>query len=84
VNPAAANGWLYGNPYLVLIQAISIAAVALYAAAASYLILKLVAVTIGLRVGPHAEQHGLDPVLHGEHGYRLHVSMTPLNGHEGG
>jgi Amt family ammonium transporter len=83
VNPAGANGLLYGNPGLVLTQLYSIGAVALYAAAASYLILKIVDATVGLRVAADAEQHGLDPVLHGEHGYRLHVSMAPLHGPEG-
>jgi Amt family ammonium transporter len=77
MNPAGANGLLYGNPQLVLTQAMSIGAVALYAAAASYLILKLVGATIGLRVEAHAEHHGLDPILHGEKGYHFPMSLAP-------
>ncbi len=77
MNPAGANGLLYGNPQLVVTQALSIGAVGLYAAAASYLILKLVGATIGLRVEAHAEHHGLDPILHGEKGYHFPMALAP-------
>ena len=73
MNPGGGDGLLYGNPHQIVVQAISIVAVAAYAAGMSFLILKAIAMTIGLRVEAHAEHHGLDPTLHGEHGYRLHV-----------
>ena len=44
---------------------------ALYTAVASWLILKLVAALVGLRVTAQEEEQGLDIVLHEEAGYRL-------------
>lgn len=55
----------------LLVQLCGIAAVALYTAAATWLILKLVNVLTPLRVSEEEEVEGLDVVLHGESGYDL-------------
>ena len=58
-----------GNLKLVGIQAIAVGATAIYAIVLTYAILKLVDLTIGLRVTSDEEREGLDVVLHGESGY---------------
>ena len=50
-------------------QALGVAAVALWCALATYLILKLLQATIGLRVSEDQEREGLDLSQHGEHAY---------------
>lgn len=67
-NPAIgpASGWLFGNPDQFMAQVISIVVVAAYAAGATFALLMLVRVTVGLRVAPRAEAQGLDLALHGE------------------
>lgn len=59
-------GALQGNWDQLRIQAIGIAVTAIWCAAISYGLLKLIDVTIGLRVGLDAERMGLDVSLHGE------------------
>jgi ammonium transporter, Amt family len=63
--PAGA-GLLDGNPGQVLNQCIGIGAVVVYDAIVSLIILKLVDLTIGLRVSDEIERDGLDLALHGE------------------
>ena len=53
------------------IQATGVLATALYTAVASFIILKVVEVLIGLRVDEEEETQGLDLVLHDERGYDL-------------
>ena len=53
------------------IQATGVIATALYTAVASFVILKLVDVLVGLRVDEEEETQGLDLVLHDERGYDL-------------
>ncbi|HET7035981.1 MAG TPA: ammonium transporter, partial [Thermomicrobiaceae bacterium] len=50
VNPAGADGLLYGNPQQLLKQAVAVAAVVAFTAAVTWIILKFVDLTIGLRV----------------------------------
>ena len=54
----------------VLLQLLAAAGVALYTALASWVILKVVGGTIGLRVDDQGENTGLDLTLHDEAGYR--------------
>ncbi|HKK07012.1 MAG TPA: ammonium transporter [Gammaproteobacteria bacterium] len=59
-------GLLEGNPGQVWTQIIGVGATILYTAVASFIILKVVDVVIGLRVSDDQEREGLDLALHGE------------------
>lgn len=66
INPAA-KGWLYdGNIHQMVLQFEDVAATFVYCGIVSFIILKLIDVTIGLRVSPEVEVEGLDINLHGE------------------
>ena len=71
INAAGNNGLLFGNPGQLWIQVIAVAAVALYAFFATWLILKVVSFFSPLRVSAADEEEGLDMAVHGEAGYRL-------------
>jgi Amt family ammonium transporter len=70
VNAAGFDGLLYGNPGQVVTQLIAVVVVAAYAAVVTFGLLKLIDVTIGLRVTEQEEQEGLDASQHGEAAYR--------------
>jgi ammonium transporter, Amt family len=59
-------GLLEGNAMQVVNQAIGIGVVIIYDCIVTLIILKLVDMTIGLRVSKDVEQEGLDLALHGE------------------
>ena len=65
----AADGLLFGNPRQVAIQAAAVASVALYSAAMTWGILKLVAAFAPLRATAREEGLGLDVTQHGEEAY---------------
>jgi Amt family ammonium transporter len=69
VNSAGADGWLLGNGMQFLKQLLSVLAVGAFAFAATWVLGKLVDVTIGLRVGKTEETVGLDLSQHGERAY---------------
>jgi len=69
VNSAGADGLLYGGGIQVLKQLASIVAVGGFAFAATWILGKLVDITIGLRVGQKEETVGLDLSQHGERAY---------------
>jgi len=71
VNSAGANGLLAGNAKQLLIQAIGVGATIVYAVVVSWILLKIVDATIGLRVSPEEEEQGLDWTQHGESGYNM-------------
>lgn len=71
INPAGADGLLYGNPRQLLVQLVAIAAVAVWAFVLSAGILKLIDLVVGLRVTPEEEELGLDLTQHGETAYQL-------------
>jgi Amt family ammonium transporter len=71
INPDAANGLLFGNPAQLGIQVVAVAASWIYCGAMTFLILKLIDVTIGLRVPEQEEVLGLDVSQHGEIAYQL-------------
>ena len=62
----SSGGLIDGNPNQVITQLYGIAVVAVYDAIASLIILKLVDLTIGLRVESDIEREGLDLAIHGE------------------
>ncbi|HXL70141.1 MAG TPA: ammonium transporter [Rhizomicrobium sp.] len=66
VNPSA-KGWLAdGNGHQMLLQFYDVAATFVYCAIVTYLILKVLDLTLGLRVSREVEIEGLDFSLHGE------------------
>ena len=71
VNSAGANGLLNGNPRQLLNQLVAVLITIALSAAATWIILKLVDVFIGLRVTVDEEQEGLDLTQHGETGYNM-------------
>jgi Amt family ammonium transporter len=71
VNAAGANGLLYGNPRLLGIQAVAVAVSLAYSFVVSFLLLKVLDKTMGLRVEKEDEVMGLDLSMHGEAGYNL-------------
>jgi Amt family ammonium transporter len=62
----AAVGWIDGNSGQVMIQVYGIVATLIYTAVASFILLKVIDVVIGLRVSEDIEREGLDLALHGE------------------
>jgi ammonium transporter, Amt family len=76
-NAAGADGLLRGNVRLFGVQALGVVAAGLYAAAVTWVILKVVDRAIGLRVDADAEREGLDPVLHGESAYNQAAGGAP-------
>ncbi len=68
VNPAGA-GLLSGNPKQVLIQLVAILTVVVYAFSVSWVLAKILDVTMGLRVNEEEEVVGLDISQHGERAY---------------
>ena len=52
-------------------QAIGVLTTVVYSGVVSFIILKIVDATMGLRVSEEEETQGLDSSLHGEEGYNL-------------
>lgn len=69
INPAGADGLIYGNFGLLKVHLISTFATALYAAAATFIILKIMSFVMEIRATPEQEAEGLDVSLHGEEAY---------------
>src|SRR2546426_3583908 len=71
VNSAARDGLIAGNPGQLGIQAIAVAASIGYSAVMTFVILKLINLFVGLRVGEHEEVLGLDASQHREAAYQI-------------
>ena len=71
VTGIGADGLLAGEPGLVVKQVVAIVAVGLFAGVATFLILKVIDLTIGLRVEEQDEVLGLDTSQHNELAYEL-------------
>jgi Amt family ammonium transporter len=71
INPAGADGLLYGNSGQLLTQVIAVAAVAAYSALITWVLLAIVNITVGIRVTPEEEARGLDASQHGETAYQI-------------
>jgi Amt family ammonium transporter len=71
VNPVGYDGLFYGNPEQLLKQAVAVGVVIVFTAAVTWVILKVIDVTIGLRVPEQEEVLGLDTTTHGEVAYQL-------------
>ena len=64
-------GLIYGNPEQIVIQIISIIAVAVYSFILTYVIAKVLDKVMGIRVDTQTEIEGLDVKEHEELGYRI-------------
>jgi Amt family ammonium transporter len=89
VNPAGADGLIYGNAGQLVNQLIGVGASWLLAGAGTFVILKVVGLVTSLRVTSEEEIAGLDVALHGEVAYNLlspgmsSVSSVPVLQHSG-
>jgi Amt family ammonium transporter len=63
---SAVNGLIAGNPGLLGRQVLAVVAVAAFSALMTYLVLKLLQATVGIRVSEDQEVSGLDLSQHGE------------------
>ncbi len=66
----AYSGLIDGNPGQVVIQLIAVAATIVYAVVATFIIVKVVDLVLGLRVSATSEETGLDLAVHGEAAYQ--------------
>lgn len=64
-----AQGLFFGNPGQFLIQIVTVVATLVFAVVGTYVILKILDVTIGLRISAQDEEVGLDLSQHSERGY---------------
>jgi Amt family ammonium transporter len=71
VNEAGANGLFYGNSMQLVRQAAAVGATIAYAVVVTWILLKAVDLSVGLRVTAEEEEQGLDWTQHGETGYNL-------------
>ena len=69
INPAGNNGLFYGNFSLLGVQLLAVAVAVTYAFVMTWIILKILDRTMGLRVFGDDELEGLDLSQHGESGY---------------
>ncbi len=70
VNEAGNNGLFYGNPGQLWIQFVSVLATWVFCFGVSWVLFKLVDVTVGLRASAEDEVKGLDVSQHSEAGYQ--------------
>lgn len=71
VNPAGNNGLFFGNTGLLITQATGVITTALYAVAVTFVLLRVLEATMGLRVEDEEEVIGLDITQHEESAYTL-------------
>ncbi len=71
INPSGANGLFFGNASQFMIQSIGISAVILYSVIVTFVILKVLDITMGLRVTDEEEVIGLDITQHEESAYTI-------------
>ena len=71
INPAGSNGLLFGNTSQFNTQMIGVLAVAFYAIIITFALLKVLDMTMGLRVEDEEEVIGLDITQHEESAYTL-------------
>ena len=69
VNSDGANGLFYGNPGQIGIQSLAVLVTIVFSFTVTYVVAKLLDLSIGLRVSPIEEEVGLDISSHGERSY---------------
>ena len=67
----AYPGLIDGNPQQVVTQIVGIGATIAYAVVATFIIVKVVDLVLGLRVNEVDEEMGLDKAVHGEVAYQV-------------
>jgi len=83
INEAGANGLLFGNPRLLLIQAAAVLVTWTFAFLGTLALLKLVDILVGLRIDEEDEIQGLDLSQHNESAYSFGlVGTAGFGGHE--
>ncbi|HZO16068.1 MAG TPA: ammonium transporter, partial [Polyangiaceae bacterium] len=71
LTPNQSGGLLAGNSALMTTQLLGVMVAAAWSAGVTFVLLKALAATVGLRVSADEEREGLDAALHGESGYAL-------------
>ena len=71
INDAGADGLFFGNPALLGIQALAVVVTWVYAFVVTFILLKVLDWTMGLRVSGEDEETGLDLSQHSETGYNF-------------
>lgn len=71
INSAGADGLFFGNAHQLAVQGMAVVVAAFYSFTASFILLKLIEKTIGLRISDEEEVMGLDLTQHEESGYTL-------------
>ena len=71
INPGGKDGLFFGNPALLGIQALDAFSTIIYSVIVTFVILKTIDLTIGLRVSREDEIQGLDLTQHSETAYSL-------------
>jgi len=71
LNPAGANGLFFGNPHQLGIQLLAVVVVATFSFVMTWVLLKILDFSIGLRVTSDKEICGLDIAEHQEAGYSM-------------
>jgi len=74
VNPAGANGLIYGGGAFFLKELLAVIAVGLHAFVFSWVALKIINIFVKVRVSTKEEQDGLDFSLHGETAYEENIA----------
>ena len=69
INPAGPDGLAYGNPIQFAIQALGVAVAAVVGFVGTVVIMKVIDVTMGLKVKEEEEDIGLDITQHAERAY---------------
>ncbi|MEK6201666.1 MAG: hypothetical protein N2A40_04505 [Desulfobulbaceae bacterium] len=69
VNPVGADGLFFGNAHQLTVQAIGVGSTIAYSVVVTFIVLKMIDATIGLRVSLDDETQGLDLTQHSEVGY---------------
>ena len=69
VNDAENNGFFFGNPGLLGVQALAVGTAWVYSFVVTFILLKILDWTMGLRVSEEEEDSGLDLSQHNEMGY---------------
>jgi ammonium transporter, Amt family len=71
INPAGADGLFFGNPKQFLIQAAAVGVTVVYSFVVSFIIFKLIDITMKVRVTKKDETIGLDLTQHHENAYTI-------------
>lgn len=69
VNHAGVNGLFYGNPHQLLLQAMGVGVAIVLGFGGTFIIMKILKKTVGIRVTPDVEEQGLDIGEHAEEAY---------------